>query len=106
MNRTDTYDTVVPIIYFIIAAIAAIVLFVAAIVMWLAQLLDSGALAAVIVGAVFALIAWIIYAVSVRRSVEYMSERLETIYEVAYTARNGYKLVMKFMRSLLVDLIK
>lgn len=94
------------IVYFIIAATAAIVLFVAALVMWLAELLDSGALSAVIVGALFALIAWIVYSVSVRRSIEYINDRMETVYEVAYTFRNGYKTLMKFMRSLLIDLIK
>ena len=59
----------VSIVFFIIAAVAAVVLFVAALVIWLAELLDSGALAAVIVGAAFALTAWIIYSVSVRQSI-------------------------------------
>ncbi len=94
------------IVIFIISATAAIVLFVAALVMWLAELLESGALSAVIVGALFALIAWIVYAVSVRRSIEYINDRMETVYEVAYTVRNGYKRLMKLLRSLLIDLIK
>ena len=94
------------IVFFITAATAAAVLFVTALVMWLAELLDSGALAAVIVGAVFALAAWIIYSVSVRRSIRYINDRMETVYEVAYAVRNWYKLVIRFLRSLLIALVK
>ena len=94
----------VPIVFFIIAAVAAVVLFVAALVIWLAELLDSGALAAVIVGAAFALTAWIIY--SVRQSIRYIHDRMETVYEVAYAVRNWYKLVIRFLRSLLLALVK
>ncbi len=94
------------IVFFITAATAAVVLFVTALVMWLAEMLDSGALAAVIVGAVFALAAWIIYSVSVRRSIRYINDRMETVYEVAYAVRNWYKLVIRFLRSLLIALVK
>lgn len=94
------------IVFFITAATAAVVLFVTALVMWLAELLDSGALAAIIVGAVFALAAWIIYSVSVRRSIRYINDRMETVYEVAYAVRNWYKLVIRFLRSLLIALVK
>ena len=96
----------VSIVFFIIAAVAAVVLFVAALVIWLAELLDSGALAAVIVGAAFALTAWIIYSVSVRQSIGYINDRMETVYEVAYAVRNWYKLVIRFLRSLLLALVK
>lgn len=94
------------IVFFITAATAAVVLFVTALVMWLAELLDSGALAAVIVGAVFALAAWIIYSVSVRRSIRYINDRMETVYEVAYAVHNWYKLIIRFLRSLLIALVK
>lgn len=94
------------IVFFITAATAAVVLFVTALVMWLAEMLDSGALAAVIVGAVFALAAWIIYSVSVRRSIRYINDRMETVYEVAYAVRKWYKLVIRFLRSLLIALVK
>ena len=94
------------IVFFITAATAAVVLFVTALVMWLAEMLDSGALAAVIVGAVFALAAWIIYSVSVRQSIRYINDRMETVYEVAYAVRNWYKLVIRFLRSLLIALVK
>ncbi len=94
------------IVFFITAATAAVVLFVTALVMWLAEMLDSGALAAVIVGAVFALAAWIIYSVSVRRSIRYINDRMETVYEVAYAVRNWYKLVIRFLRSLLIAIVK
>ena len=96
----------VSIVFFIIAAVAAVVLFVAALVIWLAELLDSGALAAVIVGAAFALTAWIIYSVSVRQSIRYIHDRMETVYEVAYAVRNWYKLVIRLLRSLLLALVK
>lgn len=96
----------VSIVFFIIAAVAAVVLFVAALVIWLAELLDSGALAAIIVGAAFALTAWIIYSVSVRQSIRYINDRMETVYEVAYAVRNWYKLVIRFLRSLLLALVK
>ena len=94
------------IVYFIIAVTAAVVLFIAALVIWLAELLDSGALAAVIVGTVFALMAWIIYSISVRRSIRYINDRLETVYEVAYSVRNLYKSATRVLRSLLIAFIK
>ena len=50
----------VSIVFFIIAAVAAVSLFVAALVIWLAELLDSGDLAALIVGAGFAMTDFII----------------------------------------------
>ena len=102
----DSYKTPPPrrVLSPIIACLAciaiALMLFVAALISWLAEYLDSVASAALIVGLAFAIFSIIIYFISARRSIEHLKEHIETIYDVAFTARAGYRRIANFITSL------
>lgn len=87
------------IILYIATIITAIVLFVAALVAWLSEYVESRALAALIVGLLFLLLSRLIYFLSARRAIEDINERLTTISDVAYAARKGYGIVVRFFES-------
>ena len=53
-----------------------------------------------IVGLAFALFSIIIYFISARRSIEHLKEHIETIYDVAFAARAGYRRISTFISSL------
>lgn len=89
------------IILYIATIITAIVLFVAAVVAWLSEYVESRALAALIVGLLFLLLSRLIYFLSARKAIEDINERLTTISDVAYAARKGYGIVVRFIESAL-----
>lgn len=89
-----------PIIAYLACGLTALVLFVAALISWLAEYLYSEAWAALVVGLAFALTSLAIYFVSARRSIEHLKEHIETIYDVAFSARAGYRRVVDFISSL------
>ena len=89
-----------PIIAYLACVVTALVLFVAALISWLAEYLYSEACAALIVGLAIAILSFVIYFVSARRSVEHLKEHIETIYDVAFTARAGYRRIANFITSL------
>lgn len=90
-----------PIIAYIACGVTALVLFVTSLVSWLSRHVCSGACAALMVGGAFLVLSLIIYVVSARRSIEHLKEHIETIYDVALTARTGYRKVMDFLNWLL-----
>lgn len=90
-----------PIILCLACGLTALVLFVASLVSWLAEYVYSEACAALIVGLAFAILSFVIYFVAARRSIEHFKEHIETIYDVAFTARAGYRRVVDFISSLL-----
>ena len=90
-----------PIIAYLACGITALVLFVASLISWLAEYVYSEACAALIVGLAFALLSLAIYFVAARRSIEHLKEHIETIYDVAFTARAGYQRIVNFISSLL-----
>ena len=94
------------IILYIATIITAIVLFVAALVAWLSEYVESRALAAFIVGLLFLLLSRLIYFLSARRAIEDINERLTTISDVAYAARKGYGVIMRFTESILDQWLK
>lgn len=94
------------IILYIATIIAAIVLLVTALVSWLAEFVSSRAFAALIVGVLFLLLSRLIYFLAARRAIEEIKERLTTVSEVAYAARRGYGLVVKFLESILDQWLK
>ena len=89
-----------PIIAYLACVVTALVLFVAALISWLAEYLYSEACAALIVGLAFAILSFVISFVSARRSVEHLKEHIETIYDVAFAARAGYRRISTFISSL------
>ncbi len=93
-----------PIIFFIAALFIAFVLLVVALVVWIAELVKSASIAALIVGGLFFVISLLIYLIAARKSIEYLHNRLETIYDVAYAARRGYRTAVKIFSSFFSDL--
>ena len=81
---------ITPIVVFGITALIAVVMLLWALVIWLAQLTGSMIWATLILGGVFALIALIVYLVSVRPAVQYISDQLDNIAEMAQIVRSGY----------------
>ena len=96
----------VSIIVYIAAIITSIVLFVAALVAWLSEYVESRALAAFIVGLLFLLLSRLVYILSARRAIEDINERLTTISDVAYAARKGYGVIIRFCESFLDQWLK
>ena len=96
----------VSIIVYIAAIITSIVLFVAALVAWLSEYVESRALAAFIVGLLFLLLSRLVYILAARRAIEDINERLTTISDVAYAARKGYGVIIRFLESILDQLLK
>ena len=60
---------------------------------WLSELTGSFIASALILGGFFAVVAALIYLVSIREAVERIRARAETVYEVARIARSGYEWV-------------
>ena len=72
-----------------LAAPAAAILFVVALVIWLAELMGSLIAPCLLVGLFLALLATIIYKVSLRDAMREVDERLNVIYEVTKLLREG-----------------
>ena len=96
----------VSIIVYIAAIITSIVLFVAALVAWLSEYVESRAVAAFIVGLLFLLLSRLVYILAARRAIEDINERLTTISDVAYAARKGYGVIIRFLESILDQWLK
>ena len=64
-----------------------------ALVVWLSELTGSFIASALSLGGFFAVVAALIYLVSIREAVERIRARAETVYEVARIARSGYEWV-------------
>ena len=80
----------VPLILFVLTILPAMGLLLAAFTIWLSYMLDSAIWACVVVGAIFLLIAIILYLVSLRGAVRRMQDRLETIYETSRVVKLGF----------------
>ena len=72
-----------------LAAPAAAILFVVALVVWLAELMGSLIVPCLLVGLFLTLLATIIYKVSLRDAMREVDERLSVIYEVTKLLREG-----------------
>ena len=77
-----------------LAAPVAALLFVVALVMWLAELMGSLVYPCLILGLFFALLAAIVYKVSLRDAMREVDERLSVIYEVTRLLREGIEWIM------------
>ena len=84
-------------VFFLVMALSAYVLLVTALVFWLAELLGSLPLAAVLLGG-FTLLT---YQLAVRDAIARLRERWEVVYEVMRTVHDGYRRVSGFLHRLL-----
>ncbi|WP_419522311.1 hypothetical protein [Alistipes finegoldii] len=89
-SPSPTGNIVTSLIFFGVTAAIAIILFIDAFVMWLASLTGSVAVAALITGGFFAVIAAVVYLLAVRSALNYVRDRIETVYEVASRIQEGY----------------
>ena len=87
-SPSPTGNIVTSLIFFGVTAAIAIILFIDAFVMWLASLTGSVAVAALITGGFFAVIAAVVYLLAVRSALNYVRDRIET--EVASRIKEGY----------------
>ena len=79
-SPSPTGNIVTSLIFFGVTAAIAIILFIDAFVMWLA----------LITGVFFAVIAAVVYLLAVRSALNYIRDRIETVYEVASRIKDGY----------------
>lgn len=94
---------ITPIVVFGITALIAVVMLLWALVIWLAQLTGSMIWATLILGGVFALI---VYLVSVRPAVQYISDQLDNIAEMAQIVRSGYNWITDKLNSILCSVLE
>lgn len=80
-----------------LAAPAAALLFVVALVVWLAELMGSLIYPCLIVASFLALLALIIYKVSVRDALREMQERMGVVYEVTKLLREGVEWISRLL---------
>lgn len=95
MRERSSYFTALIIV--VLAGLAAALLFVVAMVVWLAELMGSVIYPCLIVGLLFALFAAIIYKLSLRDIIREIDERMDTIYAVTKTLRNGVEWAMRLL---------
>ena len=80
-----------------LAAPAAALLLVVALVVWLAELVGSLILPCLLLGIFFALLATIIYKVSLRDAMREADERMRAIYEVTRLLRDGVEWCIRLL---------
>lgn len=84
----------VALLLFGISLLIAILLLLTALLVWLTQATGSLIASALIVGGFFALVAFAVYMLSIRETLERLRAQAETVYEVARAARSGYEWVL------------
>ncbi len=86
-------------IFVIVTALALIFLLTAAVI-WLAHVLGSLSAALLLVGGVLAVISITLYTSTIRWQIKHCKDQIETIYQVATMARNGYQWIMRLISSI------
>ena len=94
-------SVMLPLICFGVALLMAVLMLVAAAVVALTEIIGHAWIATLIVAVLLLVVAWLIYLLWVRERIDYIDKRLETIYDVASAARNGYQVVRSVALRLL-----
>ena len=92
-----------PLVFFALTAVIAAGMLLTALLLWLAEIVGSVALACIMVGGLFALVALILYFASVRRTAARFREHLDTVYEVSRLAKSGYEWILRRICALFDD---
>ena len=95
MRENRSYFTALLIVA--LAAPVAALLFVVALVVWLSEIMGSIVYPCLLIGAFFALIATILYKVSLRDVMREMDERIRLLSEFIGTLREGVEWVMRLL---------
>lgn len=90
-RKTSGGSFVAALVFFAMTAVIAIFLLLTALVLWLSLLTGSFIISSLIVAGFFAVIAAVIYLLSIREGVERIHDRLETVFDVAHAAKEGYE---------------
>ena len=96
-RKTSGGSFVAALVFFVMTASIAIFLLLTALVVWLSEVTGSFILSSLIVGGFFAVLAAVIY-LAIREGVERIRDQVETVYDVARAAKEGYEwLTDKFL---------
>ena len=97
-RKTSGGSFVAALVFFVMTASIAIFLLLTALVEWLSVVTGSFILSSLIVGGFFAVLAAVIYLLAIREGVERIRDQVETVYDVARAAKEGYEwLTDKFL---------
>ena len=97
-RKTSGGSFVAALVFFVMTASIAIFLLLTALVEWLSVVTGSFILSSLIVGEFFAVLAAVIYLLAIREGVERIRDQVETVYDVARAAKEGYEwLTDKFL---------
>lgn len=100
-RKTSGGSFIAALVFFVMTASIAIYLLLTALVVWLSELTGSLIVASLLIGGFFAVIAAVIYLLSIREGVERIRDQVETVYDVAHAAKEGYQwLTEKFLLML------
>ena len=99
-------QVLLPLISFGVILLIAMVVLVATVVIALAELLPHTWIAALIVAGLLFVAAWIIYITWLKATIDYLDQRLETVYDVASAARNGFNVARSIALRILDIFVK
>ena len=95
-NKLQSRSVLAPLVFFAVATAMALIMMIATLVMWLTELIGSATWATLIVGGFFSFVAWLLY----------VKDRLDTIYDVAFAVRNGYKVALRYLGSFVDEILR
>ncbi len=99
MESHDTHSSLSAVVLFVATALISSVLLIAALVLFLGEVIGSHLLAMVLVGGVCGVVSWLIYNSSLKPLVRGVEEQITTIYEVAYGARRAYEWTVEYIMT-------
>ena len=85
-NKPSGGRFIASLLFFAMTAAIAVLLLV-----WLSSVTGSFIVSALILGGLFALLAFVIYLLAIRDAVDHIRSQAETVYEVARAAQTGYE---------------
>lgn len=89
-------------VLFVCAIIVGAFALTMALALWLGELICSAALAWVIVGVIFVVVAVVIYFASLHKTIRRINRRLDMVYEVSATADALYRQVVALIRRFII----
>ena len=72
-----------------------------ALVVWVADVVGSLLFATIIVGVIYLVVAIVVYFMSLHTTIERISRRLDTVYEVSATIEAAYRQVVLFVKKVM-----
>ena len=90
-NKPSGGRFIASLLFFAMTAAIAVLLLLTALVVWLSSVTGSFIVSALILGGLFALLAFVIYLLTIRDAVDHIRSQAETVYEVARAAQTGYE---------------